>query len=223
MAELIVGSEALAAGMVTRQMLRSRYVKVHYNVYAPVGFAVGVRRPCHGGMAWSSRKAVVAGNSAAALLGTRWIPAGVPAELARVRQPAPPGIVVHSGALAPDEIIRLGDIDCTTAARTAYDLCRRLSPDTGIIRMDALMNATGCTGGPSCGPVSRRPRYSSASHCPGVRGRRCGISSRNALATAAGARGSALAPDTDPGCGPTPPQSSAHRHGLARMAGRRRV
>jgi hypothetical protein len=30
--DIIVGSEALAAGRVTRQMLRTKYVKLHYNV-----------------------------------------------------------------------------------------------------------------------------------------------------------------------------------------------
>ncbi|MCK0175710.1 endonuclease domain-containing protein [Mycolicibacterium sp. F2034L] len=40
MGKLIVGSEALASGAVTRQMLRPRFVKVHHNVYAPAGMAL---------------------------------------------------------------------------------------------------------------------------------------------------------------------------------------
>ena len=35
-------------------------------------------------------------------------------------------------------------LDCTTPARTAYDIGRRVSGDTAIIRIDALLNATGC-------------------------------------------------------------------------------
>jgi len=36
--------------------------------------------------------------------GTRWLPDDSPTELARVRQPAPPGIIVHNGAIADDEM-----------------------------------------------------------------------------------------------------------------------
>ncbi len=39
----------------------------------------------------------------------------------------------------------LQSIDCTTAARTAYDIGRRTPGDTGIIRIDSLLNATRCT------------------------------------------------------------------------------
>jgi very-short-patch-repair endonuclease len=36
-------------------------------------------------------------------------------------------------------------IDCTTPARTAYDIGRRTPADASIIRIDALLNATRCT------------------------------------------------------------------------------
>ncbi len=62
-----------------------------------------------------------------------------------MRTPAPPGIVVHSGELALDEIRLVGGVHCTTAPRTAYDLGRRLPADTNVIRIDALLNATGYT------------------------------------------------------------------------------
>jgi very-short-patch-repair endonuclease len=88
---------------------------------------------------------VVVGHSAAALLGSKWIPPELPAELARIRTPAPPGIVVHSGELATDETRYAGGITCTATPRTAYDLGRRLPLDTSIIRIDALLNATGRT------------------------------------------------------------------------------
>jgi hypothetical protein len=56
--------------------------------------------------------------------------ADLPAELARARHPAPAGIAIRSGAIAADEILRLDGMPCTTAARTAYDLGRRLPVDT---------------------------------------------------------------------------------------------
>lgn len=56
-------------------------------------------------------------------------------------------------------------IDCTTPARTAYDIGRRTSGDAAIIRIDALLNATRC-------PVSAVAAI--AARHPGARGVRRG-------------------------------------------------
>jgi hypothetical protein len=63
-------------------------------------------------------------------------------ELARARRPAADGIKVRSGQIRDDEICVVDGIACTTAARTAYDLGRRLSLEAAVIRIDALLNAT---------------------------------------------------------------------------------
>jgi hypothetical protein len=143
--DLIVASEALAAGLVTRQTLRAKYVKLHHNVYARKGLKLDAANRARAAWLWSRRKATLIGHSAAAMHGTQWLPDDAPAELARVRQPAPAGIVVHSGSLAADEICLRQSIDCTTPARTAYDIGRRVPGDTAIIRIDALLNATRCS------------------------------------------------------------------------------
>ena len=52
--------------------------------------------------------------------------------------------MIHRGTIAADEICLRQSIDCTTPARTAYDIGRRVSGDTAIVRIDALLNATGC-------------------------------------------------------------------------------
>jgi very-short-patch-repair endonuclease len=145
MDSLIVASEALAAGTVTRHDLRTRYIKLHQNVYAPAAIELDARIRAQAAWLWSRGKGTLVGYSAAAMLGTRWLPPDGPAELARVRHPAPPGIVIHSGHLADDEVFVRGSIDCTTPARTAYDIGRRVKGDTGIVRIDALLNATGCS------------------------------------------------------------------------------
>jgi len=140
---LVVASEAVAASQVTRQQVRANYTKLYRNVYVLNGLEMDARLRARAAWLWSGRKAVVVGNSAAALLGARWVPADIPAELARTRTPAPQGIVVHSGSLAAAELRVVGDIECTTVPRTAYDLGRRLPLDTAVIRIDALLNATG--------------------------------------------------------------------------------
>jgi len=145
MGEFIVGSESLAAGSVTRQDLRARYLKIHQNVYAPTGYRPTADDRAIAAWLWSGRRATLVGYSAAALLGSRWLPDHAPAELGRLRQPAPRGIVIHSGAIAADELIEIDEMRCTTAPRTGYDMGRRLPFETGVIRIDALLNATGCS------------------------------------------------------------------------------
>jgi hypothetical protein len=84
--ELIVGSEALAAGALTRQSLRTKYIKLHQNVYAPTGLDLDATERARAAWLWSRRKAMLVGNSAAAMHGTRWLPSDARAELARARR-----------------------------------------------------------------------------------------------------------------------------------------
>jgi hypothetical protein len=145
--DIIVGSEALAAGLVTRQTLRTGYIKLHHNVYARKGVELDMADRARAAWLWSRRTATLVGTSAAAMHGTKWLPNDAPAELAHANQPAPPGIVIYRGTIADDEICLRQSIDCTTPARTAYDIGRRVSGDTAIIRIDAVLRATRCTVG----------------------------------------------------------------------------
>jgi very-short-patch-repair endonuclease len=158
---LVVASEALARGDLTRQQLRTNYTKLHRNVYVLNGLKLDAFLRARAAWHWSGREAVAVGHSAAALLGCKWIPDDLPAELVRVRTRAPAGIVVRSGELGVDETRYIGRIECTTAPRTAYDLGRRLPMDTNIIRIDALLNATGC---------SANAVHEIAARYPGARG-----------------------------------------------------
>ncbi|MEZ0340228.1 endonuclease domain-containing protein [Mycobacterium sp. pV006] len=144
MRELIVASEALAGGTVTRQDLRRRFVKLHRNVYAPQGMPLTARDRAVAAWLWSGRRATLAGMSAAAMHGSRWLPADGTAELTRVRCGSPPGIAIHRETLLDDEVCLVQSIDCTSVARTAFDLGRRIPGDEAIIRIDALLNATRC-------------------------------------------------------------------------------
>jgi len=67
MDDLIVASEALAAGLVTRQTLRTEYVKLHHNVYARKGLKLDAAHRPRAAWLWSRRKATLVGHSAAAM------------------------------------------------------------------------------------------------------------------------------------------------------------
>jgi hypothetical protein len=141
-ARLFVATEALANGSLTRRDLKRSYTKVHRNVYARTGVELTALDRAYAAWLWSGRRATLVGHSAAAVLGSRWIPDDAPVELARSRRPAADGIKVRSGQIRDDEVVIVDGITCTTPARTAYDLGRRLPLDTGVIRIDALLNAT---------------------------------------------------------------------------------
>lgn len=138
-----VGTEAVAAGSVTNHQLRTTYVAVHRNVYVPRGAELTAVDKAVAAWLWSRRRAVIAGTSAAALHGTRWIEADLPAELNRPGRDEVSGIVLHSDVLDDDEICRVGGMPVTTPARTAFDVGRAPGLETAVIRLDALRRATG--------------------------------------------------------------------------------
>jgi hypothetical protein len=160
---LIVGSEALAKGLLTRRDLRRRYTKVHRNVYTSAGAHLDAADRARAAWLWSGRRATLVGHSAAALLGSKWIPPELPAEVVHSRRGTSLGIVMRGNCIRPDELCVIDGIQCTTAARTAYDLGRRLALELAVIRIDALLNATRT-------PVS--DVNSIAARYPGARGMR---------------------------------------------------
>lgn len=159
MGQIFLGSEALRSGTVTRHALHTAHRKLHRNVYAPADLTLTARDRAVAAWLWSGRSATLAGYSAAAVLGSRWLPADAPAELARVRYPSPSGIVVHSGVIADDEVCMVDGMRCTTVARTCYDIGRRQPLETGVIRIDALLN---CTRGDPADVAAIAARYPGA-------------------------------------------------------------
>ena len=142
---LVVATEALADGSLTRRDLRRSYTKLHRNVYVRSGVELTAVDRGRAAWLWSGRHATLVGHSAAAMLGSRWVPDDAPVEIVHSRRPPPNGITVRSYELRDDEVRRVGEIACTTVARTAYDLGRRLPLESAVIRVDALLNATTAT------------------------------------------------------------------------------
>ncbi|WP_299566236.1 hypothetical protein [uncultured Mycolicibacterium sp.] len=138
-----LATEALDARLLTSRELRRFFTAVYPGVWVPRGVELAPGERARAAWLWSRRRAVVAGLSAAALHGAKWLEPTLPAELVSANRRPPPAIVVHSDALRPGEIERRAGMPVTTPARTAFDLGRRLAVPAAVQRIDALLNATG--------------------------------------------------------------------------------
>lgn len=135
-------AEALKSGALTLRELRRFHAAVYPGVWAPREADLSPQQRARAAWLWSGRRGVCAGLSAAALLGTKWIDADLPAELVHMNRRPPRLIQVHSDNLLPGETLQLDGLALTTPARTAFDLGRRLALRQGVQRVDAVMNAT---------------------------------------------------------------------------------
>lgn len=137
-----LGSEALAARALPERVMRGLYEPVYPGVYAPSGIDLTATQRAQAAWLWSRRRAVVAGQSAAALLGAKWVDPLSPAELAYGNRRPPAGIAVHTDTLLDGEVTEADGIALTTPARTAFDIGRRTTRLHWLQRLDALANAT---------------------------------------------------------------------------------
>lgn len=143
MTELFLGSEILAAKAMPQRVMRSLYEPVYPGVYVPSGIGLTACQRAQAAWLWSRRRAVIAGNSAAALLGAKWVSSSLDAELIYDNRHTPAGITVHSETLLPCEVVNVDDMLVTTPARTAFDIGRWTSSRLQALqRLDALTNAT---------------------------------------------------------------------------------
>jgi hypothetical protein len=123
--------------------MRRLYEPVYPNVYTPRHIEVPARERARAAWLWSKRRGIVAGLSASAVLGAKWIDPSEPAELIHDNRRPPPNLVVRTETVLPDEIVELGGMRVTTPARAAFDLGRHITSRTlAVQRLDALSNAT---------------------------------------------------------------------------------
>ncbi len=140
--QLFIGSEAVASGRVTQYALRSRFVAIHRDVYLPRDAEITAVVRAEAAWLWSRRRGVVAGRSASALHGAKWIDGKVPAELIYDNRHAPSQIRTWADRIEDDEVTTLKGIPVTTPARTALDLASRYPVDTAVALIDALARST---------------------------------------------------------------------------------
>jgi hypothetical protein len=135
-------AEALDAGALTFRELRRFYEAIYPGVWVPRGADLTARQRARAAWLWSGRDGVVAGLSASAMLGAKWIEAGEPAQLLHGNRRPPALITVHTERFHTDEVTS-GPMVLTTPARTAFDLARWASDVVEAVqRLDALMAAT---------------------------------------------------------------------------------
>jgi hypothetical protein len=138
----IVGTEAIANGVITRGQLRWNYTAIHPNVYAPNDARRTMYNNAFAAWLWTRRTGIIAGRAAAALYGVDWIDVNTPIELIAKKGRPRPGVIVREERIADDEIRQRGELRITTPARTALDLARRLPRDVAVAHLDALVAKT---------------------------------------------------------------------------------
>jgi hypothetical protein len=141
MTDPFLGSEALAAGVLTPYELRSRYVAVHKDVYLPRDAELTAVLRAKACWLRSRRRGVLAGYSASALHGAKWIDSTRPAAIIDTNRHTVAGVQAWEERIDDDEVGVVDGIRLTTPARTALDLARRLPLGVAVAAVDALAQA----------------------------------------------------------------------------------
>jgi hypothetical protein len=141
MAEPIIGSEAVAAGAVTKTQLAREYRRLYPDVY--VGRDVGVDAQVRAKAArfWTGRRGVVAGFAAAALHGSKWADDVHLVDVIHDNWRSPPGIQTHGDRIEDDEIDVVAGVPVTSPVRTALDFGCWYPTTTAVAGIDALARA----------------------------------------------------------------------------------
>lgn len=125
----------------SRYELRSRYIGLHQDVY--VSRDAELTPALRAKACWlrSRRRGILAGFSAAALHGARWIDPSRPATIIDTNRRPAAGVQVWEERIADDEIGLVAGMRLTTPARTALDLARRYPLGDAVAAVDALAQA----------------------------------------------------------------------------------
>lgn len=143
MSEPFRGSEAVAAGALSKSALRNRYRRLFPDVYVNREATLTPIVLARAGWLWSGRRAAIAGQSAAAVHGAKWVDGDSPVDLIHGNRNAPPGIRSHADRVADDELVIMDAAAVTTAVRTALDIGCWYPLRSAVARLDALVAATG--------------------------------------------------------------------------------
>lgn len=101
MGKPVIGTEAVADGIVTSHGLRRRYRPIYPNVHAPEG-NLTLRDRTIGAWLWSQRTGIITGLAAAALHGSRWVDDDIDIELIFNCTRPPRGIIARNERIGSD-------------------------------------------------------------------------------------------------------------------------
>jgi hypothetical protein len=141
-AEPFLGSEAVASGALTRSQLCTRYARLFRDVYIHRDVEVTAALRAKAGWLWARRQGVVAGVSAAALHGSRWVEDTTTVELIHGNRHRLPGLHIRGDRIEEDEITVVNGVPVTTPARTVLDLGCWYPIASGVAAIDSLARAT---------------------------------------------------------------------------------
>ncbi len=140
------GDHAVRSGAITPEQLRSSaWLRKRYNVYADARLDDDHALSCRAAAAVLPTGSVIAGRSAAYLLGVQHAADGAtdvevyPRVESRLGHRA--GIRVHTGTLEPTDLIVAGGLTATSAARTAWDVARWLRAVEAVPIVDSLLGS----------------------------------------------------------------------------------
>lgn len=138
MGEPFVGSEAIACGRVTKSQLETHYHRLFRGVYIDRDAELTATVRAKAAWLWTGRRGIVAGFSAAALLGSRWVDDRRVVELIHSNHHRPAGMQLRRDTVAADEIEVIGGLTVTSPIRTALDLGCWYPTMTAVAGIDAL-------------------------------------------------------------------------------------
>lgn len=142
MGEPFIGSDAVAGGSLTKGQLAASHTRLLRDVYAPADLDITAADRARAGWLWSRRRGVVAGFSASALHGSKWVEATRPAELLHDNRHRLGGLWVRTNTFEPDEVQLIDGVPVTIPARTALDLACWYPTMVAVPALDALARAT---------------------------------------------------------------------------------
>jgi very-short-patch-repair endonuclease len=142
MIEPFIGHEAIAAGLMSKSQLATRFRRLFPGVYVERDADITAELRAKAGWLWTGRRGVVAGFAAAALHGSKWADDARVVELIHDNRRGPPGIQPRGDRIEEDEIKLVAGMPVTSPVRTALDLGCWYPIMTAVAGIDALARAT---------------------------------------------------------------------------------
>lgn len=112
-------------------------------MYVPKDAVLTLHQRAVAAWLWSHREGVIAGLTASALHGAKWVDAADRIELVSQNARRPRGLHTYDMRLRHGEYGLYQGLPVTSPERTAFDIARRGRLDQAVARLDALANATG--------------------------------------------------------------------------------